>query len=156
MHTHTHTLVNELSIITTTKYMNLWNRTSCTWRTQKAGSSKNLGVLAGEEVFGAVREHRPQVLRIAGAASALHGFAPPQLIHPGRFLAGRGVVDHVEEQVMKPVPRVPWRCCVGLPDRLQLLYGRQVRLRRQPCTGCDLVNSHITAACYHVRMYSVP
>jgi hypothetical protein len=53
-----------------------------------------------------------------------------------------GVVDDVEEEVVEAVVWVVLPRSVSLPDRLQLLDGRQIRLRGEPCTTSPRATYH--------------
>jgi hypothetical protein len=99
----------------------------------------HLGVLTRKEVLGAKGEHRPETVGVAWAASALHGLAPPQLVHALGLGAGCRVVHHIEEQVLEAAAGVAVRGRVGLPDGLQLLDGRQIWLWWQACQAAEQV-----------------
>lgn len=100
---------------------------------QRLGKRMNLRILAGEEVSGAEREHRPEPGWPGRGAGPLHGLAPPQLIHALRLGARSGIVHNVQEQVLEAVAWVARRRCVRLPYCLQLFYGCQIWLRWKPC-----------------------
>ena len=90
----------------------------------------------GQQVFEAIGQHRPEVVRVVGAAGPLQRLSPLELVYPRRLDPCRGVIHHVEQQVLEAVALVGCPRHIAVLDAFKLANGREVgRLRRSTRKG---------------------